>query len=61
MLFRSVIADAQVFLEVFLGVLQAVLRLGRDHAAKLSKVSAHFVYHIHARDEVVAMMVRYEK
>jgi len=44
-----IIADAQVFLEVFLGVLQAILRLGRDHAAKLSKVSAHFVYQIHLR------------
>ncbi len=44
-----VISDAQVFLKVFLGVLQAVLGLGRDHAAKLPKVSAHFVYLIHLR------------
>jgi hypothetical protein len=44
-----IIPNAQVFLKVFLGVFQAVLRLGRDHAAKLSKVSAHFVYQIHLR------------
>ena len=27
-----IITDAKVFLEVFLGVLQVVLRLGRDHS-----------------------------
>ena len=33
--FIIVIPDAEMFLEVFLRVLQVVLRLGRDHAADI--------------------------
>jgi hypothetical protein len=32
-----IITDAEVFLEVFLRVLQAVLCLGRDHAADITR------------------------
>src|ERR1022692_3389497 len=32
-----VITDAKVFLEVFLGVLQVMLRLGRDHASDITR------------------------
>ena len=47
--FIVVVADCQVFLEVFLCVLEVVLRFGRDHRQTLHGPPAQFVYQLHFR------------